>query len=107
MALSRNRKEPLPRRHCCRPCLEALEVRDLLSTFLVDRLTDANPPAGGEGSGLAGDLRYCINQANSIASDGMITFGVSGTINLHSGLAKLSSRGRPPPRPWKCPGPAR
>src|SRR5262249_17353975 len=62
-----------------RPCLEILEARTLLSTYLVDRLTDANPFAGGQGSGLAGDLRYAIAQA----TDGdTINFGVTGTINL-------------------------
>jgi hypothetical protein len=32
-----------------RPCLEILEARTLLSTYLVDRLTDT-----GTGSGLSG-----------------------------------------------------
>jgi hypothetical protein len=56
----------LPR--SCRPNLETLEARTLLSVFTVDRLTDL-----GQGSGLNGDLRYCITQAQ----DGdRITFGV-------------------------------
>jgi hypothetical protein len=38
--------------------LEALEDRTVPSTFVVDRLTDANPGGGGEGSGLTGDLCY-------------------------------------------------
>jgi hypothetical protein len=41
---------------------------------MVDNLGDS-----GAGSGLAGDLRYCINQA---ADGDAITFGVTGTINL-------------------------
>src|SRR6266849_2577185 len=57
-----------------RPRLEALEDRTLLSTFMVDRLTDM-----GEGSDLAGDLRYCITQA---ANGDSIQFGVQGVINL-------------------------
>jgi hypothetical protein len=57
-----------------RPRLEVLEDRALLSTFLVDRLTDRE-----SGSGLAGSLRYCMNQA----TDGdIITFGVTGTITV-------------------------
>jgi hypothetical protein len=44
-----------------RPCLEALEERMLLSaqTYVVDLAGDA-----GNGSGLSGDIRYCVNQAN-------------------------------------------
>jgi hypothetical protein len=42
-----------------RPRLETLETRALLSTYLVDRLTDT-----GAGSGLSGDLRYCIGHAS-------------------------------------------
>jgi hypothetical protein len=57
-----------------RPCLEILEARNLLSTYMVDRLTDT-----GTGSGLAGDLSYCIDHA---ADGDTINFGVTGTINL-------------------------
>jgi hypothetical protein len=51
---------------------------------VVDRLTDT-----GSGSGLAGDLRYCITQAGDGDS---ITFGdgVTGTINLSGPLPKLT-----------------
>jgi hypothetical protein len=65
-----------------RPCLEVLEDRNLLSTYLVDRLTDT-----GTGSGLAGDLRYCITNA---ADNDHITFGVTGTINLTGALPTLT-----------------
>jgi hypothetical protein len=61
-----------------RPRFEVLEARHLLSTYVVDRLTDS-----GAGSGLAGDLRYCIDQA---ADGDAITFGVTGTINLTDNL---------------------
>jgi hypothetical protein len=67
-----------------RPFIETLEHRNLLSTFMVDRLTDL-----GEGSGLSGDLRYCIAHA----ADGEdITFGdgVTGTINLTGALPNLT-----------------
>lgn len=55
-----------------RPFLEVLEDRTLLSVYTVDSLTNT-----GQGSGSAGDLRYCINQA----TDGdAIQFAVQGTI---------------------------
>jgi hypothetical protein len=65
---------PARRGRAYRPRFEVLEARHLLSTYVVDRLTDT-----GAGSGLAGDLRYCIGQA---ADGDAITFGVTGTINL-------------------------
>jgi hypothetical protein len=70
---------PAPRVRAYRPHFEVLEARHLLSTYVVDRLTDS-----GAGSGLAGDLRYCIAQA---ADGDAITFGVTGTINLNLGVA--------------------
>jgi hypothetical protein len=69
-----------------RPHLEALEERALLSVYTVDRLTDL-----GEGAGLAGDLRYCITQANAVPGDDTITFAVTGTINLTGALPNLNS----------------
>jgi hypothetical protein len=65
-----------------RPNLEALENRTLLSTFTVDRLTDR-----GEGTNLAGDIRYCITQA---ANGDNIQFGVQGVINLTRSLPDLT-----------------
>jgi hypothetical protein len=64
--------------------VEVLEDRALLSTFVVDRLTDT-----GAGSGLTGDLRYCITNA---ANGDHVTFadGVTGTINLTGALPALS-----------------
>jgi hypothetical protein len=69
-----------PRLTTYRPHLEFLETRDLLSAFVVDRLTDS-----GEGSGMAGDLTYCINQA---ADGDRITFGVTGTILGYWGVSR-------------------
>ena len=59
-----------------------LEARTLLSTYRVDRLTDR-----GEGSDLAGDLRYCITNA---ADGDRIQFGVTGIIYLSRALPDLT-----------------
>lgn len=56
-----------PRR--ARPALEVLEDRWVPSTFTVNSTTDL-----GTGTGLVGDLRYCINQANSTAGPDTIVF---------------------------------
>jgi hypothetical protein len=63
-----------------------LEDRTLLSAYVVDSLTDT-----GAGSGLAGDLRYCVTNATS-GSD-TITFapGLTGTISLQSPLPTLNA----------------
>jgi fibronectin-binding autotransporter adhesin len=55
--------------HRFRPALEVLEDRWVPSTFTVNSTADL-----GTGSGLAGDLRYCINQANSAGGDETIVF---------------------------------
>jgi predicted outer membrane repeat protein len=63
-----------------RPRLEVLEDRTLPSTYVVNSLGDT-----GEGQGNAGDLRYCITQANANADpSNVIAFqqGLSGTIAL-------------------------
>ena len=70
--------------------VETLEVRTLLSsTFVVDSLTDT-----GTGSGLTGDIRYCIAQADQSANAGStITFGPSltgSTITLSQGQLVIS-----------------
>jgi hypothetical protein len=52
------------------PLLEILEDRTLLSTYTVNSLADT-----GTGSGLTGDLRYCITHATS-GSDN-ITFALA------------------------------
>jgi hypothetical protein len=72
-----------------RPRLEALEVRNLLSTWVVDRLTDDSSGDGLGGSGQVGDLRFCLTGA----TDGdTITFAanVTGTINLTAALPDVS-----------------
>src|SRR5207244_9928517 len=64
--------------------LETLEDRTLLSTFMVNRLSDT-----GDGSRLAGDLRYCLTQATS--GQDIIDFSVTGTISLSKALPSLNS----------------
>jgi hypothetical protein len=54
----------------------------LMGACTVDRLTDNNPGAGGEGAGANGDLRYCMTQANAAGGGNTINFTVMGTINL-------------------------
>src|SRR5262249_17222036 len=49
---------------------------------IVDRLTDT-----GAGSGLMGDLRYCIT---NVTDGDAITFAVQGTINLTGALPDLT-----------------
>ena len=63
-----------------------LEDRILLSTFTVNSLGDA-----GVGTGLSGDLRYAITQADQTAGDNTIEFAVTGTIVLNSALPDLSN----------------
>ena len=65
---------------------EPLEPRTLLSTFTVNSLGDT-----GEGTGLKGDLRYCITQADQTTGDNTINFSVTGTITLNSALPDLSN----------------
>jgi predicted outer membrane repeat protein len=72
--------------------VEALEERALLSanTYLVNLPGDA-----GTGSGLFGDLRYCVNQADQAANAGStITFDTkaigSSTITLSHGELAIS-----------------
>lgn len=77
---------PARQRPRARLSIESLESRALPSTFVVDRLSDL-----GEGTGLTGDLRYCITQANSLPGDDTITFAVTGTIRLAGALPSLSS----------------
>jgi hypothetical protein len=54
----------------------------------VDRLTDNNPTGGGEGSGMAGDLRWCVIE--SLFRADTINFSVTGTINLAAALPTLA-----------------
>jgi hypothetical protein len=73
-------------RQHARPSLEFLEDRLAPAVYTVNALTDS-----GAGSGLAGDLRYCINQVNSNGGDNTITFNLpsGSTITLDSALGTL------------------
>lgn len=66
--------------------LEPLEDRILLATCHVTRLTDQ-----GTGQGFRGDLRYCINKANTEPGRDVIDFKVTGTIILSDDLPALGS----------------
>jgi hypothetical protein len=55
--------------HRFRPALEVLEDRCVPSTFIVNSTGDT-----GAGSGLTGDLRYCITKANADGASNTITF---------------------------------
>src|SRR5262249_35748914 len=55
--------------HRTRLALEMLEDRWVPSTFTVNSTADL-----GTGSGMAGDLRYCLTQANSSSGANAIVF---------------------------------
>jgi hypothetical protein len=76
------RARPAPR---ARLRVEGLEERLALSTYQVNSLQDS-----GAGSGLVGDLRYCITQSNATPGGNTIVFDVRGTITLTGALPALS-----------------
>ena len=71
-----------------RPTVMALEGRELLSatTWTVNSLGDT-----GTGSGNSGDLRFCINGADSTTGDNIINFSVTGPITLSGTQLELSN----------------
>ncbi len=76
------------RRSMCRSrlMLAALESRIAPAIYVVDALTDT-----GAGAGLAGDLRYCITQANANAGvDSIDATGLVGTILLGAELPTIT-----------------
>jgi hypothetical protein len=82
------------RRSCkrtTRPTLEPLESRTLLATCHVTRLGDFGAGADIGGGHSRGDLRFCVNYANTNPGPDVITFSRTGTINLSGGLPDLTS----------------
>jgi hypothetical protein len=69
--------------------LEVLEDRLAPAVFTVVNNGDT-----GAGTGLTGDLRYCINQANALAGPNTIQFAIAAggvqTINLASALPQIT-----------------
>jgi hypothetical protein len=87
--LARSSRTPVARirqRPRVRPLLESLEDRNLLSTYTVNALTDT-----GAGSGLTGDLRYCVTHATSGSDTIGFAPGLTGAINLGSALPALNA----------------
>src|SRR5436305_815207 len=69
------------------------------TTFTVIATTDASPFGLGVGSGVSGDLRYCIHQANALTLSGQaatINFGlpVNSTITLGNNILPPLNPGR-------------
>jgi hypothetical protein len=77
-------RRPVP----CRPSLEMLESRTLLTVVTVDRLTDNASGSGGEGGNGMGDLRWCVEE--SLFRADTIDFSVNGTIHLAASLPTLT-----------------
>ncbi len=69
--------------------IQALECRHAPAQFTVNTITDT-----GAGSGLTGDLRYCIAQADSNPGADTITFALGGpaTITLNGTQLTLSDK---------------
>ena len=63
-----------------RPRLEALETRELLSTFTVVLATDSGGSSGQKVTATTGDLRYCIVQADAAHSATTDTINFSSTL---------------------------
>jgi hypothetical protein len=83
------KRSNVPARLLCIGCVLLVlgRVSATATTYAVDRLTDANPAGGGEGSDLAGDLRYALSQAQP---GDAISIGVVGTIDLTASLPILA-----------------
>src|SRR5262249_2258920 len=58
----------------CRLAVEALEDRLTPNAYTVNVLGDTSGSSSGQGTGLTGDLRYCINRAITDGQTDTITF---------------------------------
>src|SRR5262249_43754022 len=67
-------RRPSSRQPGFRPRVEALEDRLAPAVYTVNVLTDT-----GAGTGLTGDLRYCITQSNNNAGADTIQFNIIGS----------------------------
>jgi hypothetical protein len=76
-------------RNAHRPRLEHLESRTLLATCHVTRLGDFGAGADAGGGHSRGDLRFCINKANTEPGPDTILFSRTGTIRLSSALPDI------------------
>src|SRR4051794_30900877 len=77
----------------------AAQAQPAQTTFTVTATTDSNPFGFGVGSNSAGDLRYCIHQANALSLSGqLVTINFSlptnSTINLGSNILPPLNPGR-------------
>ncbi len=83
----RSRNDIKRLRRAFRPTLESVETRTLLSgyTFTVNSLGDT-----GAGSGLYGDLRYALTEADSYPGS-TIDFAVTGTLQLSRALPDITA----------------
>ena len=83
--LARSPRRPISQK--ARLFVRELENRIVPATFTVTNISDA-----GTGSGMSGDLRYCITQANALGGANTIdATGVTGTITLASALPTIAS----------------
>jgi hypothetical protein len=76
------------------PRVEHLEDRMAPAVYTVTAGTDLNPGGGGFGTGLTGDLRYCMTQAEATAGN-TVQFAIPGagvrTIQLATDLPVLNA----------------
>ena len=72
--------------------IESLELRTLLSTYMVTKVDSPTYGAYGADDGSNGTLRWAVNQANADTSSTInFSAGLAGTITLTSGELQLNS----------------
>jgi len=92
-------KTVLRRKECpsegFRPRLEALEDRQLLSTFTVVLATDNGGPGGQMVTATTGDLRYCVEQADATHTATSDSIGFSSALTSQPTTITLNSANGP------------